>query len=94
VREGGTLEIRAHYVLQSEQGERVEIISEGLGAAAPEVLAQLAAGEDVPPERYYFRTVIRMATAAQRLSHVNDLLYIGSGERRARRVTITVYQVP
>src|SRR5690625_852875 len=48
VRADGALEIRARYMLETEQGERVEVVSEGVRDAAPEVLERLAAGEDVP----------------------------------------------
>lgn len=94
VRDDGTLEIRAHYMLETDASERIEVISEGLRAAAPAVLARLAAGEAVAPEEYYFRTAIRLASGAPRLSHLNDRIYIGSGKRAARAVEITVYRVP
>ncbi|MDH5676484.1 MAG: DUF3237 domain-containing protein [Myxococcales bacterium] len=90
----GTLEIRAHYMLQSDRGETVEVLSEGLRTAAPDVLARLAAGEAVPPDQYYFRTFIRMTTSAPRLLHFNRRLYYGVGEREAKRVRIRVYPLP
>lgn len=94
VRDDGVLEIRAHYMLQTLEGENIEVISEGLRAASADVLARLAAGEDVPPDAYYFRTFIRLHTGAERLAWLNDRLFLGVGVRRARRVEITVYQVP
>ena len=63
VRADGVLEIRAHYMLETEQGERIEVISEGIRHAAPEVLERLSRGEAVPADQYYFRTHIRLNTS-------------------------------
>lgn len=94
VRANGTLEIGARYMLETEEGERVEVRSEGLRAAAPDVLARLAAGDDVSPAEYYFRTFVRLTTGAERLSWMNDRLFLGIGVRRASEVEITVFEVP
>ncbi len=94
IRADGTLEIRAHYLLQTDDGDAVEVISEGVRAAAPEVLERLAAGDDVDPSEYYFRTHVRFATGSARFAHLNDLLAVSVGERHARGVHLTVYAVP
>jgi len=94
VRPDGVLEIRARYMLETEAGERVEVLSEGLRSASGAVLARLAAGEDVPPGAYYFRTFTRLSTSAPRLDHLNHRLFFGVGVRRARQVEITVHAIP
>ena len=94
VRADGALEIRAHYLLQTEEGEVVEVISEGLRDASPRVLARIAAGESVDPSEYYFRTHIRFRTASERLGHLNRLLAVSSGSRQARSVSLKVFAVP
>lgn len=94
VRADGALEIRAHYLLETDAGERLEVVSEGLRSAPAEVLARLAAGEEVPPSDYYFRTAIRLYTAAPRLAHLNHHLYVSSGVRKATRVELEIYRVP
>jgi hypothetical protein len=94
VRADGALEIRAHYLLQTGQGEVLEVISEGLRDAPPRVLARIAAGETVDPAEYYFRTHIRFRTASERLGHLNRLLAVSSGSRQARSVSLKVFAVP
>jgi hypothetical protein len=94
VRADGVLEIRAHYLLQSEQGERIEVISEGLRHAPPGVLERIAAGELVPPDQYYFRTAIRFCTGAERLADFNRLLALSFGARSRTGVELDVYRVP
>jgi hypothetical protein len=94
VRGDGVLEIRARYMLETDVGETIQVVSEGLRSASPEVLARLGAGEEVPPDAYYFRTFVRLTTAAGCLARFNHRLFIGVGVRRARQVRITVYEVP
>lgn len=90
----GVLEIDARYMLMTEADERIEVHSTGIRSAPAEVLARLAAGDDVASDEYYFRTFIRLSTGSERLGWMNERLFIGVGERRARDVQITVYQVP
>jgi hypothetical protein len=94
VRSDGVLEIRAHYLLESDRGERIEVISEGLRHAPPGVLDRIAQGEIVPRDEYYFRTAIRFVTAAPRLDQLNRVLAVSVGERTQRGVALGVYRVP
>ena len=94
VRSDQVLEIRAHYMLETDQGERIEVISEGIRAAPPEVLESMARGDDVSADLYYFRTFVRFNTAAERLAHLNRLLAVSFGERRKSSVHLQLYAVP
>jgi Protein of unknown function (DUF3237) len=94
VRADGALEIRAHYLLETEQGERIEVVSEGVRAASEDVLARLTRGEPVSRDEYYFRTHVRLNTAAVRLAHLNRMLFVSSGERMQSAVRLTLYAVP
>jgi len=90
----GVLEIDARYMLETDEGERIEVRSSGIRAAPPEVMARLAAGEHVPGDEYYFRTFIRLTTGAERMTWMNERLFIGVGERRPSDVLIIVHEVP
>ena|SRR5882672_1628956 len=94
LRADGVMEIRAHYLLQTEQSETIEVISEGLRDASPAVLARIAAGEPVDPAEYYFRTHIRLRTASERIARLNRLLAVSFGSRQARSVSLRVFAVP
>ena len=93
VRNDGVLEIRAHYLLESDRGERIEVISEGLRHAPAGVLERIAQGELVPRDQYYFRTAIRFATAAARLEQLNRTLALSVGARTQHGVELDVYRV-
>jgi hypothetical protein len=93
VRSDGVLEISARYLLKTDQGELIDVRSVGLRAAPAEVLAQLARGERVPRNAYYFRTAMRFRTASLRLGRFNDVLAVAYGERSANGVHLEVYEV-
>jgi hypothetical protein len=93
VRADGVLEIDAHYTLSTAEDERIEVRSRGLRKATPEVAERLARGDDVDPDEYYFRTHVRLATAAPRLSWLNDLLAVSTGRRDQSVVRIDVHEV-
>ncbi|WP_437292793.1 DUF3237 domain-containing protein [Sorangium sp. So ce426] len=89
----GRMEISAHYILDIAGHGTVEILSEGVRAGPPEVLAALGRGEAVDPGLYYFRTAIRMRTSAPGLLRLNAVLALSVGERLADRVRLTVYEI-
>jgi hypothetical protein len=93
LRSDGVLEIRAHYLLETDDSELIEVKSEGVRSASAEVLARISRGETVASNEYYFRTAIRLATASARLARYNDLLAVARGERRASSVVISVFEV-
>jgi len=93
VRNDRTLEIRAKYLLETDRGEHIQVQSEGLRAAAPEVLDRLERGEMPEPREYYFRTALRFSTAAPRLLRLNDVLGVSYGRRAPRAVMLSFFEV-
>ena len=93
IRADGALELSARYAFQTEDGAVVEILSEGLRAGPPEILERLGRGEMVDPQLYYFRTAVRFRTGAPQLFHLNSLLGVARGERRASVVALEVFKV-
>jgi hypothetical protein len=93
VRTDSTVDIKAHYVVETETGARVLVASEGLRHGPPEVIAKLAAGEPVAADLYYFRTVMRFETSDPALAWLNRILALARGARGARAVDLDVYEV-
>ena len=93
VRPDGVLEIDAHYTLVTDADEAVEVRSRGLRKATESVAARIARGDTVNPDEYYFRTHVRLTTAAPRLSFLNDLLAVSTGRRDRSVVRIDVHEV-
>jgi hypothetical protein len=93
VRADGVVELAAHYWLRSDDGDAIEVRSNGIRVASPEVAARIAAGEPVDPSEYYFRTHIGLATSSARYARFNEILGVAWGERKQSTVHIHAYEV-
>jgi hypothetical protein len=93
VRSDGTLDLDARYTLKTDRGELIQVTSQGLRTSSPEVLARLAAGEDLDPSLYYFRTVMRFETSAPSLLWLTRLLAVAYGRRTRNAVELRVDEI-
>jgi hypothetical protein len=87
------LDIDAHYTLLTHENEAIEVVSQGLRRATDKVAARLTRGDQVDPDEYYFRTLVRLATPAPRLSWLNNLIAVSTGRRDKSLVRIDVHEV-
>jgi Protein of unknown function (DUF3237) len=92
-RADGVTDIAAHYVIRTPSGALVEVQSEGLRHGPPEVMAALARGESVPPEAYFFRTLMKLTSGHADWLHLNRLMCFAVGERQASRVILDVWRL-
>jgi hypothetical protein len=90
---GGTTELEAHYAIRSDSGAMIEVTSRGVRSGSPETMARLLAGEAVDPALVYFRTAVRLTTAAADLQDLTTRLFVGVGTREPSRVLIELYAV-
>ncbi|MGO8863546.1 MAG: DUF3237 domain-containing protein [Acidimicrobiales bacterium] len=93
IRSDGTLDIDAHYTLQSDKGEAIEVRSQGIRKASEAVAARITRGDVVAPDEYYFRTHVRLSTSSRRLGWLNDLLAVSTGEREQATARIHVHEI-
>ena len=89
----GFSEIEAHYIIETDEGERVYVTNKGMRHAPPEIMAKLNAGQAVDPAKVYFRTSPTFETAAPRLQWLTRALFICAGERFPGGVKIRFYRV-
>jgi hypothetical protein len=92
-RADGALDIAAHYVIRADDGGLIEVQSLGVRHGPPEVMARLARGEQVLPTEYYFRTAVRFTTGAPAWLHLNKVIAVSVGERRASVVKLDFYRL-
>ena len=92
-RADGVLEIAAHYVIRAHDGALIEVRSDGLRHGPAPVMAQLARGEVVAREAYFFRTVVRFCSGAQQWQHLNKVLALAVGERQESMVKLDFYRI-
>lgn len=93
IRADGAADIQARYTIESDTGARILVYSAGLRHGPPEVMAQLAKGDNVDPSLYYFRTVLRFEAADPSVDWLNRILALARGQREARAVRLDVYEV-
>jgi Protein of unknown function (DUF3237) len=93
IRADGVADISARYTIQAESGSLVLVNSDGVRHGPPEVIAALAAGEDVDPARYYFRTAMRFETGGADVDWLNRIVAVASGRREKNAVVLDVFEV-
>jgi hypothetical protein len=86
-------ELEAHYVLETDAGERIYVRNHAIRVAPPEVTAALLRGEPVDPSRVYFRCIPTLETASAALGWINDRLFAGSGQRLPDEVRMTFHEL-
>lgn len=89
----GAAHLDTRYALRTEDGAVIEIVNVGTRHGPPDVIARLAAGEDVDPSKYYMRTAARLETGDERYSWVNHMLFVCAGIRHRSAVEIAYYAV-
>lgn len=89
----GAAQLDTRYAVRTHDNVVIDIINTGTRHGPPEVIARLAAGEDVDPADYYMRTAARLETADARYAWVNHTLFVCAGVRRASSVEIAYYAV-
>jgi hypothetical protein len=93
VHDDGAAHLDTRYALRTDDGAIIEVVNIGTRHGPSEVIAKLAAGEDVDPSKYYMRTAARLETGDANYAWVNHTLFVCSGVRRASAVEIGFYAV-
>jgi hypothetical protein len=83
----------ARYMLETDDGEIVEIIDQGFRHGPEVVIKSLVAGADVPPDAYYMRSTVRLESGAPAYSYVNRMVFVGTGAKVPGGVQIDIYSV-
>lgn len=89
----GIADLDARYAIQTTDGAVIEVVSQGIRHAPPEISARIAAGEAVPPSDYYMRTAIRLESGHPRYAWVNRALFLAAGGKAGSTVRLSVYRI-
>lgn len=93
IRPNGFTELEAKYAIELSDGEKIYIENLGVRFGPKEALERIRAGEAVPPELIYFRSVPRFETGSEKYRWLMEHIFIGSGARHPDRVELAVFQV-
>ncbi len=89
----GLTEVAARYTIEAQDGTRIAITNPGVRVAAPEIIARLAAGEDVDPSLYYFRTTPTFTVQAGPHDWLRRQVFISRGIRKPDHVSLDFFAV-
>jgi hypothetical protein len=93
LRGDGVLELDLRVTLETDDGALIHFASFGLRHGPPDVLAALARGERVDPAAYYFRMLPRFETAHPKYAFLNQIVAVGTGDRRPEGPTYAVDEI-
>lgn len=89
----GAAHLDTRYALKTTEAAVIEVVNIGTRHGPADVMARLAAGQNVDPTRYYMRTAARLETGHPDYAWVNHTLFICAGIRTASAVEIAYYKV-
>lgn len=92
-RADGVTQAEATYALRTDDGVVIMVTNYGLRHGSDEVIRRLAAGEQVSPSEYYFRTNPRFIAPAGRYEWLNKSIFIASGARYPDAIKLWFYRV-
>jgi hypothetical protein len=81
------------YTLRTDAGHVLYVQSRSIRHGSAEVLARLAAGEDVDASEYTFRAATEVATAAAELDWLNKGVFVSVGGRQPSGVVYETYLI-
>lgn len=83
----------ALYAIETDDGVLIQIRNKGLRRGPPDVMARLAAGEEVDPAEYYFRTVPEFIAPVGKYEWMNQSIFLCSGARYPLGIKLWVWRV-
>lgn len=93
VRDDGTSDLTARYVIETDAGESVLVVNHAIRSGTAADMRALSAGQPVDPARVYFHGCPRFETSAPRLTTLTHRLHLAVGRREPDRVVLDVFQV-
>ena len=93
LRNDGVWELHALYLLETDDGVRIQVENHGLRHGPDAVMRRLAAGEPVEPSEYYFRAAPKFSVPAGRYEWLNRSLFLCTGTRAPLGIHLWFYRV-
>ena len=92
VRADGKVELEVKLCLKTNDGATIGMTYKGIRRGAKDVLKRVDDGENVDPSEYYFRTNPVFETASE-YDWINGIISVGIGDRTARGVTYSIFEI-
>ena len=92
-RADGVTQAEATYAIKTDDGVIIQVENYGLRFGPDDVMKRLAAGEEVDPADYYFRTNPRFKAPTGKYDWLNKGIFIGTGARYASSIRLWFFKV-
>ena len=92
-RTDGVTQLDVRLVMKAENGDLIYMTYTGLRHGPAEVMAKMAAGEQVDPASYYFRTTPYFETGSETYAWMNKSCFISTGNREPSGPVYRVFRV-
>jgi hypothetical protein len=89
----GLARLDTRYALKTNDGALIYIQTRGVRYGPADVISEIAKGNPVDPNRYYFRVYIQFETGNARYAWLNRAMAIGSGMRLRNSVIYDAYRI-
>lgn len=83
--------IDTRYLLETEDGALIYLQTKGYRHGLAEVLQQLTEGQDVDPNKYYFKITMQFETSSPKYAWLNQTVAVGSAMRLGKAVIYDAY---
>ena len=83
--------IDTRYLLETEDGALIYLQTKGYRHGSAEVLQQLTEGQDVDPNKYYFKITMQFETSSPKYAWLNQTVAVGSAIRLGKAVIYDAY---
>jgi Protein of unknown function (DUF3237) len=93
IHEDGLTSLDARYAFEASDGTVIRVFNSGVRVAAPDIIKRLAAGEDVDPALYYFRTTCVFDVTKGPHDWLRRQIFVCRGIRRPDHVLIEFFEV-
>ena len=93
LRTDGVDELHARYTLETDRGELIYVMVQGMRTGPEDVMRRLRSGEAVDPAQYYFRGAATLETSSPELGWMMHSIFVISGERYPSEVVIRFWRV-
>lgn len=89
----GLAHLDTRYALKTDDGALIYIQTRGFRYGPADVIAEVAKGNPVDPQKYYFRVYIQFETGSARYEWLNRAMAIGAGMRLRNSVIYDAYLI-
>lgn len=93
VRADGAMNPNVRLILKTDDGALIFMHYTGVRHGTPEVMARIAAGEQVSPSDYYLRNTPYFETSAPQYDWLNRIVAVGVGRRMPDHAAYDVFEI-